>query len=270
MKKILLYVTLFTVIIIAAAAVIIKTMPYLASSNHAIGDLLLPKIDEIDKITINFDKQRIKLRKDNGAWKINGYYAYNNLIDEFLHNLSQATYADEADALPENAIEIRLGIEEATFIFRAAATENENQTLIELNGKKWLINGNLLMPRDVSDYYVQPLLPLGGHPHEQSIGLIDDKVDLQNLRYYKASNALPEETYDYRSFAIVTADGIKVLGGLYKFEKEYWMSVQLKTTIMPTVETDKYVKENSFRFEKWYFLLSNSDGSRLYKSMQKN
>ena len=67
---------------------------------------------------------------------------------------------------------------------------------------------------------------------------------------------LPESddiAYDYRSFAVVTTDGLKLICGVYKHRDQYWMTVQLKTTIMPTAEAASYAKENSFRYDGWYF-----------------
>ena len=75
---------------------------------------------------------------------------------------------------------------------------------------------------------------------------------------------------EHRNFVIVTDDGLKIIGGLFADQEKYLLSISLKTTIMPTEAAEEYVKQNGFRYEGWYFILSRHDGNRLLESLKTN
>ena len=165
------------------------------------------------------------------------------------------------------------GRDSVSFDFETAPAPDPVQSVIRLEGKEYLISENLLLPSDLSAYYLQPLLPLQNHQIEQVVGFTGDQADLTALHYQAARHALPESddiAYDYRSFAVVTTDGLKLICGVYKHRDQYWMTVQLKTTIMPTAEAASYAKEKQLPLRRLVFLLAGADGSRLYKSLAGN
>lgn len=94
--------------------------------------------------------------------------------------------------------------------------------------------------------------------------------ELSSLPCLGASRRLPEAALDpeHKSFAAVTVDGIKVIFGVYKYKENYRLTVSLKTTIMPTEKAAEFVKQNGFRYDGWYFVLSRRDGSRLFEALK--
>lgn len=126
-------------------------------------------------------------------------------------------------------------------------------------------------PAAIADYYLQPLLPFAEHKIEQVIGLPREAAEeLSSLPCLGASRRLPEAALDpeHKSFAAVTVDGIKVIFGVYKYKENYRLTVSLKTTIMPTEKAAEFVKQNGFRYDGWYFVLSRRDGSRLFEALK--
>lgn len=86
-------------------------------------------------------------------------------------------------------------------------------------------------PAAIADYYLQPLLPFAEHKIEQVIGLPREAAEeLSSLPCLGASRRLPEAALDpeHKSFAAVTADGIKVIFGVYKYKENYRLTVSLK------------------------------------------
>ncbi len=274
MKKAVIWISGALAAVGLAFIAAVKTMPYFAPLPYGSGDLLFAGAEDATRLTVTVNGRRIKLKKQEGSWFVDDYYACNRLIEDFLQKLGRAVLlsCSNVAAQPEN--EVRLKVHDSvSFDFETAPAPDPAQSIVRLEGKEYLISENLLLPSDLSAYYLQPLLPLQNHQIEQVAGLADDQVDLSGLRYREVRRALPEgdkAAYDYRSFAVVTADGLKLICGVYKHRDRYWMTVQLKTTIMPTAEADRYAKENSFRYDGWYFLLADADGSRLYKSLTGN
>lgn len=274
MKKAVIWISGALAAVGLALVAVVKTMPYFAPLPYSPGDLLFAGAEDVARLTVTVDGRRVKLKKQEGSWFVDDYYACNRLVEDFLQKLGRAVILSSSNVAvqPENKVHLR-GRDSVSFDFETAPAQDPVQSVIRLEGKEYLISENLLLPSDLSAYYLQPLLPLQNHQIEQVVGFTGDQADLTALHYQAARHALPESddiAYDYRSFAVVTTDGLKLICGVYKHRDQYWMTVQLKTTIMPTAEAASYAKENSFRYDGWYFLLAGADGSRLYKSLAGN
>ncbi len=76
-----------------------------------------------------------------------------------------------------------------SFDFETAPAPDPVQSVIRLEGKEYLISENLLLPSDLSAYYLQPLLPLQNHQIEQVVGFTGDQADLTALHYQAARHA---------------------------------------------------------------------------------
>ncbi len=274
MKKVVIWIFGALAAVGLVLIAVVKTMPYFAPLPYSPGDLLFAGAEDVTRLTVTVGGRRIKLKKQEGSWFADDYYASNRLIEDFLQKLGRTVLLSSSNVAvpPEN--EVRLVVRDSVFFdFETAPAPDPVQSVVRLEGKEYLVSENLLLPSDLSAYYLQPLLPLQNHQIEQVVGFMGDQVNLTALRYQAARHTLPQSddiVYDYRSFAVVTVDGLKLICGVYKHRDQYWMTVQLKTTIMPTAEADRYVKENSFRYDGWHFLLTGADGSRLYKSLTGN
>lgn len=273
MKKIILWLSVSVALLAAAMFVVVKKMPYFSPSGKSTGDLVYAGADELTGITVRFGKEKIKLRKLDGSWLVNGYYGRNAAADEYANRLQRATILSFSDAAqPKPAVKVRLdGGARRRFSFSVLPTEDPGRSVIGIDGKNYLVSENLMPPAAIADYYLQPLLPFAEHKIEQVIGLPRAAAEeLSSLPCLGASRRLPEAALDpeHKSFAAVTADGIKVIFGVYKYKENYRLTVSLKTTIMPTEKAAEFVKQNGFRYDGWYFVLSRRDGSRLFEALK--
>lgn len=84
-------------------------MPYFSPSGKSTGDLVYAGADELTGITVRFGKEKIKLRKLDGSWLVNGYYGRNAAADEYANRLQRATILSFSDAAqPKPAVKVRL------------------------------------------------------------------------------------------------------------------------------------------------------------------
>ena len=234
MKKIILWLSVSVALLAAAMFAVVKKMPYFSPSGKSTGDLVYAGADELTGITVRFGKEKIKLRKLDGSWLVNGYYGRNAAADEYANRLQRATILSFSDAAqPKPAVKVRLdGGARRRFSFSVLPTEDPGRSVIGIDGKA--------------------------------------AEELSSLPCLGASRRLPEAALDpeHKSFAAVTADGIKVIFGVYKYKENYRLTVSLKTTIMPTEKAAEFVKQNGFRYDGWYFVLSRRDGSRLFEALK--
>lgn len=273
MKKIIFWLFVSVLLVSAAMFAVVKTMPYFSPSGRGAGDLVYAGADELTGITVRSGKEKIKLRKRDGSWLVNGYYGRNAAADEYADRLRKAAILSlSGAALPEAAVKVRLdGGAGERFFFSVAPADDPERSIIGIDGKNYLVSENLMPPAAMADYYLQPLLPFKEHKIEQLVGLPREAAEeLAALPCLGASRRLPETALDaeHKSFAAVTADGIKVIFGVYRHREDYRLTVSLKTTIMPTEKAAKYVKQNGFRYDGWYFVLSRHDGSRLFNALK--
>lgn len=275
MKKIIFWLSVFAVLLAATMIVVVKKMPYFSPSGKSAGDLVYAGTDELTGITVRFGKEKIKLRKLDGSWLVNGYYGRNAAVDEYANKLQRAAILSLSDAArPKPAVKVLLDDgARRRFSFSVMPAEDPEQSVIGIDGKNYLVSENLMPPAAIADYYLQPLLPFAEHKIEQVIGLPREAAEeLLLLPCLGASSRLPEAALnpEHKSFAAVTADGIKVIFGVYKYKENYRLTVSLKTTIMPTEKAAEFVKQNGFRYDGWYFVLSNREGSRLFEVLKKD
>ncbi len=274
MKKIIAFLLAFLLLLSAVMFFVVKTMPYFSPSRLSEGDLLFADADNVTEIILKTDAKKIKLRKIDGSWLVNGYYARNLPLDDYLQKLQTTVIVRPVENQAEAGVQMQLKTNGRDVFFgRVAAAENERQSVVDINAKNYLVSENLLLPMDLSAYYRQPLLPLENRQIEQMIGLPATATDiLRKLPCLGAKHKLPEKMLgsEHRNFVIVTDDGLKIIGGLFADQEKYLLSISLKTTIMPTEAAEEYVKQNGFRYEGWYFILSRHDGNRLLESLKTN
>ena len=100
MKKIILWLSVSVALLAAAMFAVVKKMPYFSPSGKSTGDLVYAGADELTGITVRFGKEKIKLRKLDGSWLVNGYYGRNAAADEYANRLQRATILSFSDAAP--------------------------------------------------------------------------------------------------------------------------------------------------------------------------
>lgn len=267
MKKVAVGLIAAIVVFVVVMQIMIKAMPYFTPSRYANGNLFFANAEKLSSIVVKSEGPKIKLRKLDGSWYCNGYYAQNALLDNYIEKLSQATIVEAYQGKYSEQAEYEFDIsEQQKFYFSIAPSDKNDQSIVNVDGKNYEIDTNIMLPTDLSEYYVQPLLPLADRKIEQQVGITGDLDIFYSMRYFGATQKLSDTGADisYKSFALISNDGIKFVCGLYKGKDQYWVTVNLKTTIMPTIEADKYVKENGFRYEGWYFAISSEDGNRLW------
>ncbi len=273
MKKIILWLLGLLILFSVGIFVASKTMPYFAPSYRSVGDLVFANADKLTRIIVYRGKEKIKLRKKDGSWLVNGYYGSNAAVEEYLRKLQQAKIVSaDVAMLPQPQTKLRLdGGAQKRFFLMAAAAEKPDQSLVGIDGRNYLLSENVNPPTKISDYYVQPLLPFGEHKLEQVVGLPREAAEeLLTLPCRGAFPHLPKKVHnaEHKSFAAVTEDGIKIIFGIYKYQENYRLTVNLKTTIMPTESAAEFVRKNGFRYNGWFFVLSHRDGSRLFNLLK--
>lgn len=265
MKKTAITLVAAILFFVVVMQITIKMMPYFAPSQYGRGNLFFADAENISSIVIKKDSHKIKLRKSDGNWYCNGYYAQNALMDDYIKNLSQVTIADNFSARLKDKAEVEFTTANGKKFFFETAVDG-NRSVVSLDNKNYLLNKNIMLPITSDEYYIQPLLPLADKQIEKQVGVNGDKDIFYSIRYLGAVKSIPDSSADsqYKNFALISSDGIKFVCGLYKNKEQYWMTVNLKTTIMPTIEADKYVKTNGFRYDGWYFMISTEEGNRLW------
>ena len=199
-------------------------MPYFSPSSKSTGDLVYAGADELTGITVRFGKEKIKLRKLDGSWLVNGYYGRNAAADEYANRLQRATILSFSDAAqPKPAVKVRLdGGARRRFSFSVLPTEDPGTERHRHRRQKLSGQRKPDAAGAIADYYLQPLLPFAEHKIEQVIGLPREAAEeLSSLPCLGASRRLPEAALDpeHKSFAAVTVDGIKVIFGVYKYKE---------------------------------------------------
>ena len=272
MRKIIF--SLLGVVLLFAFALKTATwiMPYFAPSRYGEGSLLFTDIDRLSSIVIKKGNEKIKLRKQEGSWICNGYYAKNAVIDAFLQELGQAEIKAVIDKRLEAESDIELKDGQNAFFYFGLNSTEDGKSVVVADNKSYVLDRNIALPSDVREFFVQPLLPLSNMDIEQYVGIEAQIDDLVGIEYTGAVKQIPSSmvNHDYKSFVLISNDGVKFVCGLYKYGENYLMTLSLKTTIMPTVEADAFVKQNGFRYEGWYFKILPSDGNRLWKKLTKD
>ncbi len=273
MKKVIVGLILLLLLTTAAFFLVVEKMPYFKAEKYLAGDSICADAPLLSRISFWRGGKKMVLRKTEGSWLANGYYAANARIEEYLDDLRMAVILNKEPPLPEQEVVLNLKFASGrTGEIKVAPAEKRNLGIVTMEGKSYLVSKNLLPPADFSEYYQQPLLPLEGREIEQIIGFSGDKTTLTGLRYEGALPTLPEEAAvaEHRNFVIITADGIKILCGLYKHRNRFFMTVFLKTTIMPTMEARDFVNKNNPRYNGWFFVLTSQDGKRLFEDQAPN
>ncbi len=70
-----------------ALVAVVKTMPYFAPLPYSPGDLLFAGAEDVARLTVTVDGRRVKLKKQEGSWFVDDYYACNRLVEDFCKNL---------------------------------------------------------------------------------------------------------------------------------------------------------------------------------------
>lgn len=268
MKKVIVGLIVLLLLTTAVFFLVVEKMPYFKAEKYLAGDAVCADAPLLTGLSFRQNGKKMVLRKTEGSWLANGYYAANTRVEEYLDDLRTAVIINKEPPLPEQEVVLNLKFASGrSGEIRVAPAEKENLGIVTMEGKSYLVNKNLLPPADFAEYYRQPLLPLKDRKIEQIIGFSGEREILTGLRYEGALPALPEEAAvaEHRNFVIITADGIKILCGLYKYREQFFMTVGLKTTIMPTAEAEDFVNKNGFRYDGWFFVLTGRDGNRLFE-----
>ena len=89
-------------------------------------------------------------------------------------------------------------------------------------------------------------------------------IAFSELFFYQAVHNNDFEDWDNKKIKIIMNNGIIAELTIYAQGHSYWMSVNLTTTALPSIEADEFVKNNGFLYEGWYFEIPQPEGSRLF------
>jgi len=232
----------------------------------AIGDLVFPSTNKVNKIVFRDKTKEVVLIKEQGVWMLNDYPADSYFVELFLSELGQSAFIFpreiDADSKPSREIHIELfedtknllSFDLSTFFaFSSSAGDLVNK--LTINNKEYFADGIYHASADASYWYVQPLFPFYDEPIESIEGL--EHINLQDLRFLevvKASTITPDEQ---REFTITMRNGIVINGVIYKVGEDYWLVPELSTAILIHRGIGDYVKKVSPLYEGWAFRLKS-------------
>ena len=232
-----------------------------------------------------------------------GYYANTRLVSKLLQNINDAVFLMQRPYSKENLQKSGLGQGQCLNIETYAGEQKLDNVCIgrrttaqtafaAVSGKNeiWQISGNWQLPEDQASWFLQPLLELPSSMVE-SLQVDDIKVSrtspfadfvypdgkaalvkafLENFAWLPSVEVVPSFGFDRSKFPdvkniiLTSFDGLIVRLTLSCNNQDYWGSITLSTTPLPTSAVNAYIRDNAFLYEDWYFKIPSSAGKALF------
>ena len=261
-KKFVLIIGVLTLIGILAA-----TSSWFSPDFYRTSPQLTIRLAEVSEFTIN--ESMTIVRKD-GIWcsRDDDFYPVNNdVVDMFLADLrssAEHTQRYKGDLDGKDTIVLRGGEGPDIQLF-FDAVDGQAEEIKALVGKNaYVLRGNFRMPSQPYQWFNQPLIPLSNSSIEEIYGADPDSFAFSELFFYQVTKQNDFAEWDSHEVKIVTVDGIVINMTIYAQARSYWASVDLQTSVMPTIEASDYVKTNGFLYDGWFFELPQPEGNRLF------
>ena len=260
-------------------------------------------VPEIAKIEIETPQGKLTLQKDESLWRImeaDNYYASFSKIQKLLDNITEARLGKKVPALNSEIIwkTIRLfdSKNKETSAVQIGKNINQNMYYVrrlnsaEIYFSTWKMN----FSDNLYSWAKQPLLDFNAkdiqrienksiavsrrdegaafyHEQEQKIYKQKDYLKvfgiLTDLHYENvlSSQEFSPELYPYtQSMILTTFGGLMTEITIYTNKKEYWLKIRLSANRLPQETTNRYIAQNKFLYDDWWFKISAEDGIGLF------
>lgn len=227
------------------------------------------QIASTNTIIVNNDTTLVR---QNGIWysRDDDFYPVNSdIAEKLLNDLQQAltqsiSYKDEISEGGE--IIIKTSLPHNIKLYFNAVNGQTDEMIAVYNSEKYLLRGNFQIPSQPYQWFIQPLIPLSDNNISEIYGIDPSKFSFSQLFFYQATKQNDFKDWDRHNLKIMTTDGIIVNLTVYMRNHSYWASVDLQTSVMPTLAAAEYVKNNGFLYSGWFFELPQPEGNRLFSS----
>lgn len=181
---------------------------------------------------------------------------------------------------------VRIGKAAAENLYHFAQTDGENDI--------FLVTGVFNFPQTIASWLQQPLLSIpptdirslkiGEQTAVRSNLIVPFKIKengkntdverfLTAFGFVAAYDVRRSADFDPSQYAepklitVSTFDGLVATLEIYNREnKEYWTSLKISTTTLPTTAVSDYIKSSAFLYEDWYFKLDPDIGRILFNA----
>lgn len=186
-----------------------------------------------------------------------------NLLSQFK---SAAINSSVCQEMPVGSADIVLKTASGSDValFYAHGSEPIQRVEAVQNGRCFELEGTFNIPEQPYQWFRQPLFPFSDSDTEEIYGIDPSRFSFSELVFYQASRSNDFEEWDKRKIKVTTSGGVVIDMTVYAYGHSYWLSVSLKTSPMPSIKADNYIKNNGFLFDGWYFELPQPEGNRLF------
>lgn len=237
----------------------------IAPDFYDFGEKLSEKLETINSFTIDNSMQVVR---KNGVWSSQEddfYPVDNDVVELFFKEMKKASLKAEIcegkpDAEPGMVLHGKKDID----VFYDENNEINTKIVLTDHKKCYVLTGDFRIPAQPYQWFVQPLLPFSNQNIEEIYGADPAQFAFSELFFYQAVHNNDFEDWDNKKIKIIMNNGIIAELTIYAQGHSYWMSVNLTTTALPSIEADEFVKNNGFLYEGWYFEIPQPEGSRLF------
>lgn len=261
-------------------------------------------IPEFSKIVISRPNNVITVYEDDIVWRVaeaDNYYAGFNLMRSLADGIASAHIGREAvsDGIDKEewtvvALFDRQGNKQSEVRISAADKPGNHYIRYPKDEKIYLSDWKTQLPVSLSSWTRQPLLAVNGGEissfktgdvslsrRYEGTAFFDSRTKraygrydyirifdiLADLRYDKvlSSQEFDEGLYpNLRTLELTTFDGLVSTLRIYTDYNEYWLSVKLSSTSLPSNDVNDYIKHNSIFYDDWWFRLPADAGRMLF------
>lgn len=257
----------------------------------------LSEIGSLSEITVQSADSEINLELVDGLWRVkeaDGYYANYNLLKSFFSDIYNAKYnskvTESGDDFFENYRIITFKDKNGKYIDSIMLGKKDAKHIYTFAKKEdvFLIDGTYNLPMGLVSWIQNPvfsfeeenvmsmkLIDSEGKPSE--IAFVETKINFRDYTfkpYFEAvlseKNFTKSETQisGVKHFILTSYEGlIAEFKVFHKENDEYWASIKIDTTTMPTLRVSEYVDNNKLLYEGWYFKIPAEVGDVIFKSM---
>ena len=253
----------FLCVSLISAFVIFALMP-----DFYTPDNILPqKIMETNRIVVD---DEMVMEKVDGIWSSseNEFYPLDNeAVIGMLENFEKASiYAKKVSSI--NKGNYKLVLENDTnkkieLYFHKQGTKIEGANLL-FDDKKFYFPITMEIPAQPYQWFSQPLFPFEDNIITKISGVEKDRFSFSDLTFLQATRQDDFSDWDNKKIDITLDNGIVLNIILYTNNGSYWLSVKMKTTIMPTIAAKEYINDNKELYDGWFFEIPQPVGNKLF------
>ncbi|MBO7556556.1 MAG: hypothetical protein J6T72_04095 [Alphaproteobacteria bacterium] len=212
----------------------------------------------------------IIMEKTNGIWNSpenEGYPLDNDAIIKMLEHFEKASvYAKKYNSANKGNFKIVLQNEnnEKTELYFHKNGQEINGTIAVINKQTYHFSDKLSIPAQPYQWFSQPLFPFENREITKISGIEKDKFDFADLLFFQATRQNEFSDWPSKQIDITLENGIVLKLTLYTQNGSYWLSAQMKNTIMPTKDAKEYTNNNKELYEGWFFEIPQPIGNELF------